>query len=123
MRVGSDTSGKRCPSCGSPVPAGGRGLGRVFCSPKCRVALHAVHRIQGFQLAALVKAVRATCGAKAGTREAAIGRFAKDQIRQLATAYLDADRQAGRDAVGYVGSLMDSGSVAVQRARNRRTRS
>lgn len=106
-----------CPGCGSEFPAGGRGMGKSFCSDPCRKAFHAVHRAEGFPLAPLVKAWHATRHAKAGSREAEICRFARGQITEIARVFLESDAVAGRDAVAYVGTLMDSGMLWVDRRR------
>jgi len=84
-------------------------MGKSFCSDQCRTRFHAVHRSEGFALAALVKAWHATRHAKPGTREAEICTFARNQLTQIARTFLDEDEEAGRDVVAYVGGIMDSG--------------
>jgi len=108
---------RTCPGCGGLFPAGGRGMGKSFCGDKCRLAFHAVHRSEGFPLAPLVKAWHATRHAKPGTREAAICTFARGQISQIARTFLDQDGEAARDVVAYVGGLMDSGTLWMDRRR------
>jgi len=108
-----------CPGCGITFPAGGRGTGKVFHDDKCRKAFHAVHRSEGFPLAAMVKAWHSTRHAKAGTREAAICTFARGQITKMAGIFLEMDEKADRDVVAYVGGLMDSGELYMDRAGRR----
>lgn len=109
-----------CPGCGVEFEAGGRGLGKTFHSDKCRQSFHAVHRKEGFPLAPMVKAWHATRHAKPDTREAEICRFARGQITEIARIYLDEDEDMGRDVVAYVGSLMDSGELYIDRMGRRR---
>lgn len=92
-------------------------MGKSFCSDPCRTRFHAVHRSEGFPLAPLVKAWNATRHAKPGTREAEICRFARSQLTEIARTFLDQDQEAGRDVVAYVGGLMDSGMLWVDRRR------
>lgn len=106
---------RTCPGCGADFPAGGRGMGKSFHSDACRQAFHAVHRKEGFPLAPLIKAWHATRHAKPGTREAAICTFARGQVTEIARMFLDADEEAGRDVVAYVGGLMDSGTLYIDR--------
>jgi len=111
------TPSKTCPGCGADFPAGGRGMGKSFCADKRRLAFHAAHRSEGVSLIPLVKAWHATRHAKVGTREAAICRFARNQITEISRTLLDQDKEAGRDAVAYAGSLMDSGLLWCDRRR------
>lgn len=113
----ANCASRTCPGCGGSFPAGGRGMGKSFCSDKCRLAFHASHRSEGFPLAPLIKAHHATRHAKPGTREAAICTFARRQIAEIARTFLDQDEEAGRDVVAYVGTLMDSGMLWVDRRR------
>lgn len=106
-----------CPGCGDHFPAGGRGLGKTFCTDACRRAFHAACKTEGGPLAPLVKAWHATRHAKPGTREAEICRFARGQITEMARMFLDADEEAGRDAIAYVGQLMDSGFQFADRCK------
>ncbi len=74
---------------------------------------------EGQVLAPLVKAWNATRHAKPGTREAEICRFARQQITQISNAFTDRDRDEGRPtAVDYVGGLMDSGYMWIDRRRS-----
>jgi hypothetical protein len=107
----------KCPGCGSTFEAGGRGLGKTFCTDTCRRAFHAACKTEGGPLAPLVKAWHATRHAKPGSREAAICTFARGQITEIARMFLDADEDKGRDAVAYVGSLMDSGFMFADRTK------
>lgn len=111
------TETRTCPGCGGCFPAGGRGLGKSFCTDTCRKAFHAIHRAEGFPLAPMVKAWHATRHAKPGTREAEICKFARNQLTQMARTFLDEDEESGRDVVAYVGGLMESGSLWCDRRR------
>lgn len=113
----ASTETRTCPGCGGCFPAGGRGMGKSFCSDKCRLAFHAIHRSEGFPLAPMVKAWHATRHAKPGTREAEICKFARNQLTQMARTFLDEDEESGRDVVAYVGGLMESGSLWCDRRR------
>jgi len=106
-----------CPGCGDPFAAGGRGLGKKFCSDQCRKAFHRLAMLEGPPLAPLVKAWHATRHAKPGTREAEICTFARGQITEIARVFLDGDDDAGRDTVAYVGNLMDSGTLFIDRTK------
>lgn len=106
-----------CPGCGDPFPAGGRGLGKTFCTDKCRKAFHRLAISEGAPLAPLVKAWHATRHAKPGTREADICRYARGEITSIASLFLDWDADEGRDTVAYVGQLMDSGTLYIDRTR------
>ena len=107
----------KCPGCGDPFKAGGRGLGKKFCTDKCRKAFHNLSIAEGQPLAPLVKAWHATRHAEADTREAEICRFARGQITEIARMFLDRDEDEGRDTVAYVGNLMDSGTLYIDRTR------
>lgn len=108
---------RKCPGCGEAFPAGGRGMGKNFHSDACRQRFHNTSRAHGFVLAPLVKAWTSTRHAKEGTREAAICTFARGQITEIARMFLDADDEAKRDPVAYVGALMDSGFIYADRRR------
>lgn len=90
-------------------------MGKSFCSDPCRRRFHNLHVASGNVIAPLVKAWHATRHAKAGTREAAICTFARNQLTQIARTLLDEDKEAGRDVVAYVGTLMDRGTLWVDR--------
>lgn len=107
----------KCPACGDRFEAGGRGMGKTFCSDKCRRAFQNLHISQGAPLAPLVKAWHATRHAKPGTREADICTFARGQITEISRLFLDRDAEANRDVVAYVGSLMDSGTLYIDRCK------
>lgn len=106
---------KACPNCGTLFDEGGRGLGKTFCQKSCRVTFHRLAIIEGPPLAPLVKAWNATRHARPGTREAEICTFARSQLTEIARIFLDRDEEEGRDSVAYVGSLMDSGMLFVDR--------
>lgn len=109
---------RKCVSCGDHFPTGGRGLGKNFCSDKCRTGFHARMKSEGGPLASLIKAQTLTRHAKPGTREAEICRFARSQITQIAAYLNERDEEEGRaSAVDYVGSLMDSGTIWMDRIR------
>jgi predicted nucleic acid-binding Zn ribbon protein len=108
---------KNCPGCGTAFPAGGRGLGKVFCSTPCRTGFQNRMKSEGAPLAPLVKAWTKTRHAKPGTREAAICTFARGQITAIASVLNDADEDRGSSAVDYVGALMDSGTMWCDRTR------
>lgn len=112
-----ESDARKCPGCGEAFPAGGRGMGKTFHSDACRQSFHNVHRAQGFPLAPLVKAWHATRHAKEGSREAAICTFARGQLTEIARMFLDRDADEKRDVVAYVGALMDSGTLYIDRVR------
>lgn len=97
-------------------------MGKNFCSDPCRRRFHNAHTAEGFPLAPLIKAHHATRHAKPGTREAAICTFARRQIAEIARTFLDQDEEVGRDVVAYVGTLMDSGTLWVDRRAPRQMR-
>jgi len=92
-------------------------MGKSFCSDGCRRRFHNVHVSNGIVIAPLVKAWHSTRHAKPGTREAEICKFARGQLAQIARTLLDEDEEVGRDVVAYVGTLMDSGTLWVDRRR------
>lgn len=108
---------KPCPNCNATVPAGGRGLGRTFCTATCRTAFNNRMKGEGAPLAALVKAWTMTRHAVPGSREAEVCRYARSQITAIARALNVADRENGRgDAVAYVETLMASGTDWADRS-------
>lgn len=106
-----------CPGCGSTFAAGGRGQGRRFCSEPCRRRFHAVTVADGQVLAPLVQAWTKTRHAKPGTRAAAICRYARQQIAEIAGLQLERHETHGRDPVAFVAALMDSGTRYIDRTR------
>ena len=106
---------KTCPGCGCEFPDGGRGMGKTFHDDKCRKAMHAVHKQEGFPIIALAKAHAATRHAKPGTREAEICRYARTEMTEILRTFLERDDDEGRDVVAYVGTLLDSGVRYVDR--------
>lgn len=109
---------KSCPGCGGSFEAGGRGLGKTFCSTACRRSFQNRMLAEGAPIVALVKAWTMTRHAKPGSREAEICTFARSQITQIASAFNERDEEAGRpSAVDYVETLMNSGTLWVDRSR------
>lgn len=116
--AGANSEQRKCPGCGGDVAEGGRGTGRVFCAATCRTTFQNRMKAEGGVLAALIKAQTLTRHAKPGTREAEICTFARGQITQIAAYFNDRDEEEGRpSAVDYVGSLMDSGFIYMDRVR------
>jgi endogenous inhibitor of DNA gyrase (YacG/DUF329 family) len=96
-----------CPNCGDPVPAGGRGLGRTFCSKDCRVAFNNRAKAEGAVVIALAKCWTANRHAKPGTREADLCRRARSELTEILRMMVDADEEAGRPPVAdYVETLL-----------------
>jgi hypothetical protein len=112
------SASRTCPGCRSSFAPGGRGLGKQFCSDKCRTGFHNRMKAEGAPIAALVKAWNATRHAKPGTREAEICSFARRELTQIAQHFNERDAEAGRgSAVDYVASLMDGGTIWADRIR------
>jgi hypothetical protein len=66
----------------------------------------------------ILMAWAATRHAKAGTREADINRYARRELTAMAREYAEQDKGAGRPTpLDYVGALMDSASLFVDRKR------
>lgn len=107
----------KCPGCGASFTPGGRGLGKKFCSTACRKRFQNIHISEGSVLAPLVKAWHKTRHAEKDTREADICTWARGQITEIARMFLDRDDDEGRDVVAYVGNLMDSGELYIDRTR------
>lgn len=108
---------KCCPGCGTEFEAGGRGLGKTFCTDDCRRKFHAACKSEGGPLAPLVKAWHKTRHAAPGTVEAEVCRYARGQITKIAATFLEADEDMGRDAVAYVQAMMESGFQYADRTR------
>ena len=107
-----------CPNCGIIVPPGGRGLGRVFCSKKCRLAFNARTKARGAVLAPFIQAQTQTRHAKAGTIEAEICSYARSEITQIGAIFNEQDEEAGRPpASAYVLAVMRSGTRYIDRQR------
>jgi endogenous inhibitor of DNA gyrase (YacG/DUF329 family) len=107
-----------CPNCGDPVPAGGRGLGRTFCSKDCRVAFNNRAKAEGAVIVALAKCWTDNRHAKPGSREAELCRWARSELTETLRMMLDADKDAGRPPVAdYVETLRDSGTLYCDRTR------
>lgn len=114
----ADATFKICPNCGDEFPAGGRGLGKVFCSAPCRSAFNQRMKAEGAVMAAIVKAWHLGRHAKPDTVEAEVCSYARTQLAEIARVMNDADRDAGRpSAILYVQSLMESGTLYVDRRR------
>lgn len=107
----------KCPGCGDPFQAGGRGLGKRFCSDKCRKCFLNAQATYGGPLAPMVLAWHATRHAKPDTLEAEVCTFARGQITEMARIFLDREEEAGRDPVAYVAGLMASGTLYIDRTR------
>jgi hypothetical protein len=106
-----------CPGCGVQFEAGGRGLGKTFHLDECRKAFHRT-QIGRVAILPLVMAWAATRHAKPGTREEAICTYARREMTEMSRLFIEQDDEAGRDAVAYVGSLMDSGTIYADRRRS-----
>lgn len=108
----------RCPGCGAHVAGYGRGLGKTFCSTRCRTRFNNRMKAEGAPIAALVKAWTMTRHAKPGTDEAEICRWARSELTHIAKGFNEADRDAGRpSAVEYVETLRRSGTLYDDRKR------
>lgn len=107
----------KCPGCGEPFQAGGRGLGKRFCSDKCRKCFLNAQVSNGAPLAPFILAWHATRHAKPGTAEAEVCTFARGQITEMARIFLEREEEAGRDPVAYVQHLMTSGTLYIDRTR------
>lgn len=96
-----------CPNCGTNFPAGGRGLGKTFCSKPCRVTFANRQKAEGAVMASLVKCWLGNRHAKPGTREAELCRRARAELTEIGRMFIDADADAGRPPVAdYVESLL-----------------
>ncbi len=109
--------GARCPNCGNAVEPGGRGLGRIFCQPKCQQAYNARNKARGAILAPLATAAAQTRHAKPGTRQAAVSTYARAELTSIAAHFNEQDREAGRPpAWEYIEAMMKSGTRYMDRA-------
>jgi hypothetical protein len=72
-----------CPNCAASFAAGGRGLGKTFCSKDCRVAFNNRAKAEGAVMSALVKCWLANRHAKPGTREAELCRRARAELTEI----------------------------------------
>lgn len=111
----------RCLGCGDAFQPKGKSrgvLGQQFCTDKCRQCYHNRNKAEGGPMVAMVKAWHLTRHAKPGTREAEICKFARGQLTQMASHWIDRDEGEGRNtAVDYVGMLMESGTLWIDRVR------
>jgi endogenous inhibitor of DNA gyrase (YacG/DUF329 family) len=96
-----------CPNCAARFAAGGRGLGKTFCSKTCRVAFGNRAAAEGKVMAALVKCWLANRHAKPDSREADLCRRARAELTEIGRAFIEADEDAGRPPVAdYVETLL-----------------
>lgn len=96
-----------CPECGTSFAAGGRGLGKTFCSKAHRLAFNNRAKAEGAVIIALAKAWTLNRHAPSGTREAEICRSARSELTEILRMMLDADAAAGRPPItDYVEGLM-----------------
>jgi len=108
-----------CPGCGAHVQGHGRGTGKTFHDDKCRQRFSNRMKAEGGPMAALVKAWVMTRHAKPDTEEAEVCRFARSQLTQIAATFNDRDQDEDRpSAVQYVKTLMRSGTLYCDRARD-----
>lgn len=96
-----------CPECGTSFPAGGRGMGKTFCSKDHRVAFNNRTKAEGAVMASLVKCWLANRHARPDTREADLCRRARAELTEIGRAFIEADEEAGRPPVAdYVEGLL-----------------
>lgn len=96
-----------CPNCGVAFPAGGRGLGKTFCSKDCRVEFGNRSAAEGKVMAALVKCWLGNRHAKPGSREAELCRRARAELTEIGRTFIEADEEAGRPPIcDYVETLL-----------------
>ena len=108
---------RQCPNCAVTFPAGGRGMGKVFCSKECRVAFNNRAKAEGAVMCALVKAWTLNRHAKPGTREAEICRKARSELTEIARMFVDADKEAGRPPVTDYVEVLLRDTLYVDRSR------
>jgi hypothetical protein len=107
-----------CPNCGADFPAGGRGLGKRFCSSTCRTSYANRQKAEGAVMASLVKCWLANRHAKPGSREAELCRRARAELTEIGRMFIEADMEAGRPpVVDYVEALFSDGTFYVDRTR------
>lgn len=107
-----------CPNCSATFAAGGRGLGKTFCSKDCRVDFNNRAKAEGAVVIALAKCWTQNRHAKPGTREAELCRQSRSELTEILRMMLDADEEAGRPPVAdYVETLFNSGTLYVDRTR------
>lgn len=87
---------RRCPNCPAEFDAGGRGLGKLFCSTSCQQQWNARNKARGAVMAPMILAYAATGSARPGTPEAEIRRIAQSEMMTMARTFLAEDREAGR---------------------------
>jgi hypothetical protein len=109
-----------CP-CGTAVKSGGRGLGKVFCSTKCRQQYNNRLKIIGAPMAILIMAWEETRHAKPGTQDAEICRFARSQMTMIAHEANEGLRENGQPpASEMVTRMIKAGSIWADRKRGPR---
>jgi len=98
--------------------------GQRFCNPTrakvspCAKAWGARNTARGGPVLPLLQAWAMTRHAKPGTREADINRYARREITAIAKLFNEQDQADDRGSVlDYVGALMDSASLFVDRIR------
>lgn len=107
-----------CPNCGTSFPAGGRGLGKRFCSSSCRTSFANRQKAEGAVMASLVKCWLANRHAKPGTREAELCRKARAELTEIGRMFIEADEEAGRPPVAdYVEALFSDDTLYIDRSR------
>jgi hypothetical protein len=108
---------RKCDECGQ-VFQPTRKASRFCTTNPCKLAFQSRQLAQGAPLVPLVKAWAATRHAKPGTREAEINRYARREMTAIAGLFNADDRKADRgDVLAYVGALMDSNSLYIDRRR------
>lgn len=106
-----------CPNCNTSFPAGGRGLGKTFCSKDCRVAFNNRAKAEGAVMAALVKCWVQNRHAKPGSREAELCRRARGELTEMARMFLKADAEAGRPPVADYVEVLLRDTLYIDRCR------
>lgn len=107
-----------CPGCGNTVQSGGRGLGKVYCSTKCRQAYNNRLKVIGAPMAILIMAWEETRHAKPGSQEAEMCRFARSQMTMIAKVANEGFRNAGMPpATAMVTRMIKAGSIWADRKR------
>lgn len=106
-----------CPNCGTSFPAGGRGMGKTFCSTPCRVSFNNRAKAEGAVMASLVKCWLANRHAKADTREAELCRRARAELTEIGRMFIEADEAAGRPPVADYVEVLLRDTMYVDRTR------
>lgn len=119
-----------CAYCSTPLEAGGRGRGRVFCAATtvkangkrddspCRLAFAKRAKSEGAAILAYVLASIETRHAKPGTREAEICRQARSEMTAIGRDILNRRKADGMPpAADYVETLLATGERYMDRTR------